>query len=214
MNKNIYFIGSETTKDYVSSGVLLLGLNLKDFVGWHVNNIIIYELNNIDTCLFHIPENLLIITNNIKLKDTHNKHIFYHQKNEFKFSFSKFLFNHLKKDIKTPTNFYDIREEVRILYLDPTKELENLLKLLVNNKHYLFKNFRYSKYLSDQPVKTLIYIDETKFNSLKSYNLPTIYKGLNSAQKKELKRINSLVPKIFINKINRFSLRKILNLLN
>ncbi|MDD2370979.1 MAG: hypothetical protein PHQ32_03140 [Firmicutes bacterium] len=211
MNKIIYYIGSETLKEKVSKGLQLLGWHVEDFIGWEVNNLIIYELNNIDTSSFHIPENLIIITNNINLKDTGNTHIFYHQNHELKFQFSKFLLPHLKKDIIKPENFYDNREELRILYFEHSKDLDNLTNLLSNNKKYLLIKAKYSKYLADQPIKTLIYAEQSKIDSCKNIKLPTIYKGLNFTQKKELKKINPLVPKIYINEINRLAVRKILN---
>ncbi len=214
MNKKVYFIGSETLKEKLRKGIVLLGWDLENFIGWDVKDLIIYELNNIDNYKFHIPENLLIITNNISLKDTGNTHIFFYQNNELKFNFSKFLLSHLQKEIKPVTNFYDTREEVRILYLNHTKDLKELLKLLSTNKKYLFKVFKYSNYFADQPVRSLIYTDEKILKSCYNFELPTIYKGLNFVQKKELKRINPLVPKIFINNINKSALRKILKHLN
>lgn len=210
MKQKIYFIGSDNLKDKLSKGVALLGWSLTDFVGWQVKDLILYEINNVDTHLFHIPKNLLVITNNIKLKDTGNPNIFYYQNNDLKFSFPKFLLSHQNKKIEKSVDFYENLEEIRILYFRHTKGLKELLEKLSKSKRYSFKEYKFSKCLTDEPTRTLLYTEEFREN----IKIPTIYNGLSPSQKKELKKFNPLVPKIFINKINNTTYRKVINFLN
>lgn len=210
MNKKIYFLGSRDLRNELEKSLELIGWRIEDFIGWHVKDFIIYQLEKVDVPSFHIPDNLLILTSNIMLKDTDKPNIFYYQMNNLKFSFPKFIIKQLQVQKNKPSDFYDTREPVNLLYDYLTKDLETLISLLNMNRKYVIRKLKFSHSLTEQPIKTLIYIETPEKPKKMSTKIMTIYKGFNTAQKKELKGLNPLVPKLFINKINKSTSRKIL----
>lgn len=210
MNKKIYFIGSQELKCELEKSLQLIGWQIEEFIGWQVDGIIIYQLEKVDITTFHIPDNLIILTNNNKIKDINKPNIFYYQIHNLRFSFSKFIVNHIRVQKNKPTDFYDTREPVNLLYTYLSNDLDNLVNLLNRNRRYVIRKLKYSAYLLEQPVKTLLYIEAPDKPKKMTTKLITIYKGFNKAQKKELKGLNPLVPKLFINKINKSTSRKIL----
>ena len=210
MNKKIYFLGSRNLRNELEKSLELIGWRIEDFIGWHVRDFIIYQLEKVDYPSFHIPDNLLILTSNAKLKNTDNPNIFYYQMNNLKFSFPKFIVKQLQLQKNKPMDFYDTREPVNLLYDYLSKDLEKLITLLNMNRKYVIKKLKFSHFLTEQPIKTLIYIESPEKPKKITAKIITIYNGYNKAQKKELKGLNPLVPKLFINKINKSTSRKIL----
>lgn len=215
MNKKIYFIGNEDLKNNLERSLQLIGWTIVDFIGWDVDSLIIYQLDRVDIPSFHIPDNLLIVTKNNKLTEYNNTNIFYYnQMNNLKFTFSRFIIKYYQKLNNKPSDFYENKEVVNLLYNQQTNDLENLATTISRKNRHIIKKFRYSEYLSEQPIKTIVYIESPeKPLIIKNYSL-TIYKGYNRTQKKELKGLNPLAPKLFINKINKSTINKILKYLN
>lgn len=214
MDKKIYFIGSEDLKNNLERSLQLIGWKIDEFIGWNVDNPIVYQLEKVDILSFHIPDNLLIITNNNELKDFNNTNIFYYQKNNLKFTFSRFIINYLQRINNKPSDFYDNKEVVHLLYNQLTTDLENLTTTISRKNRYILKKLKYSEYLSEQPIKTIVYIESPEKPIIMKNKLLTIYKGYNRSQKKELKSQNPLAPKLFINKIDKTTIKKILKYLN
>lgn len=134
--------------------------------------------------------------------------------NNLKFTFSRFIIKYYQKLNNKPSDFYENKEVVNLLYNQQTNDLENLATTISRKNRHIIKKFRYSEYLSEQPIKTIVYIESPeKPLIIKNYSL-TIYKGYNRTQKKELKGLNPLAPKLFINKINKSTINKILKYLN
>lgn len=213
MNKKIYFIGSEDLKDKIERSLQLIGWKIEDFIGWNVDSLIIYQLEKIDVPSFHIPDNLLIVTNNKKLKSNNHSNIFYYQINNLKFTFSRFIIEYIQKQNNKPSDFYDSKEIVNLLYTHKTSNLESLVTQMNKNNYYEIRNLKYSNHLAEQPIKTIVYMEAPEKSIIKT-NLLTIYIGYTWVQKKELKGQNPLAPKLFINKIDKSSTNKILKLLN
>lgn len=213
MNKKIYFIGSEDLKDKIERSLQLIGWKIEEFIGWNVDNLIIYQLEKIDVLSFHMPENLLIITNNKKLKDSNHNNIFYYQINTLRFNFSRFIIEYIKNQTNKPYDFYNSKETIHLLYSRPSRDLDNLVTQMNNNNRYEIRRLKYTNSLAEQPVKTIIYIEAPEKSIIKT-NLLTIYKGYTWLQKKELKGKNPLAPKLFINKIDKSTTNKIIKRLN
>lgn len=214
MDKKIYFIGNEELKNNLESSLQLIGWKIDEFIGWNVDNPILYQLESVDIPSFHIPDNLLIITSNIKLKDYQNTNIFYYQINNLKFTFSRFILEYVHRINNTASDFYDNKEVVNLLFNQRTSDLEDLASNIISKQMYILNKMKYSEYLSEQPVKTILYLESPEKPIIMKNNMLTIYKGYNRSQKKELKSQNPLVPKLFINKINKSSIKKILKYLN
>lgn len=214
MDKKIYFIGNEVLKNNLESSLQLIGWKIDEFIGWNVDNPILYQLESVDIPSFHIPDNLLIITSNIKLKDYQNTNIFYYQINNLKFTFSRFILEYVHRINNTASDFYDNKEVVNLLFNQRTSDLEDLASNIISKQIYNLNMMKYSEYLSEQPVKTILYLESPEKPIYMKNNMLTIYKGYNRSQKKELKSQNPLVPKLFINKINKSSIKKILKYLN
>lgn len=213
MDKKVYFIGSENLRNYLERSLQLIGWKIEYFIGWNVDNLIIYQLENVDIPTFHIPDNLLIVTNNQKLKDFNNTNIFYYQNNNLRFTFSRFIIEYIKRQTNKPSDFYDSKEIINLLYSKKTNNLDNLVTHMKKNNRYKIRKLKYSNYLAEQPIKTLVYM-EAPDKIIINANLLTIYIGYTWAQKKELKGQNPLAPKLFINKIDKSTTNKILKLLN
>lgn len=214
MDKKIYFIGNEELKNNLESSLQLIGWQIDEFIGWNVDNPILYQLESVDIPSFHIPDNLLIITSNIKLKDYQNTNIFYYQINNLKFTFSRFILEYVHRINNIASDFYDNKEVVNLLFNQRTSDLEDLASNIISKQMYILNKMKYSEYLSEQPVKTILYLESPEKPIIMKNNMLTIYKGYNRSQKKELKSQNPLVPKLFINKINKSSIKKILKYLN
>lgn len=214
MDKKIYFIGNEELKNNLESSLQLIGWQIDEFIGWNVDNPILYQLESVDIPSFHIPDNLLIITSNIKLKDYQNTNIFYYQINNLKFTFSRFILEYVHRINNIASDFYDNKEVVNLLFNQRTSDLEDLASNIISKQMYILNKMKYSEYLSEQPVKTILYLESPEKPIIMKNNMLTIYKGYNRSQKKELKSQNPLVPKLFINKINKSSIIKILKYLN
>jgi hypothetical protein len=214
MNKKIYFIGSDDLKNNLERSLILIGWKIDDFVGWNVDSPIIYQLEKVDSLSFHIPDNLLIVTNNDKLKDYNNSNIFYYKMNTLKFSFSRFIINYFQRQYSKPSDFYENKEAVNLLYNQQTIYLDNLIGYInVKNRH-IIKKLKYSEHLSEQPIKTIVYFESPEKPFFMKNKLLTIYNGYSRKQKKELRSLNPSVPKLFINKINESTINKILKYLN
>jgi hypothetical protein len=215
MNKKIYFIGSKDLKDTLERSLQLIGWKIEDFIGWNVDDLIIYQLEKVDIPSFHIPDNLLIITKNNKLIEYNNTNIFYYnQLNNLKFNFSRFIINYFQRLNNRPSDFYENKEVVNLLYNRQTRDLDNLVANINIKNSHIIKKFKYSDHLSEQPVKTLVYIEYPEKPIIIKNKILTIYKGYTLAQKKELKGKNPLVPKLFINKVDKSAIKKILKYLN
>lgn len=214
MNKKFYFIGSEDLKHNLERSLILIGYKIEDFIGWDVDSPIIYQLEKVDSLSFHIPDNLLIVTNNDKLKDYNNPNIFYYQINNLKFTFSRFIINYFQRLCSKPSDFYENKEAVNLLYNQQTRDLDNLAGYLnIKNRHTI-KKLKYSEHLSEQPVKTIVYFESPEKPFVIKKKLLTIYNGYSSKQKKELRSLNPSVPKLFISKIDKSTINKILKYLN
>ncbi|KAF0092308.1 MAG: hypothetical protein FD141_492 [Fusobacteria bacterium] len=213
MNKKIYFIGSEDLRNYLERSLQLIGWKIEDFIGWNVDSLIIYQLEQVDIPSFHLPDNLLIVTNNKKLKDYNNTNIFYYQINNLRFTFSRFIIEYIQRQTNKPSDFYDSKEVINLLYTCQSSNLENLVTHINKNNRYEVRKLKYSNHLAEQPIKTIIYMEAPE-KSIIITNLLTIYRGYTWIQKKELKGQNPLAPKLFINKIDKSTTNKILKLLN
>lgn len=213
MNKKICFIGNEELRNNLESSLQLIGWEITEFIGWDVDNLIVYQLEKVDIPSFHIPENLLIITNNIKLKNFNNTNIFYYQMSNLKFTFSRFILDYVQRITSKPSDFYDNKEIVNLLYNQQTIDLEYLRASISKNNRHILNMMKYSEYLSEQPIKTILYMEAPEKPMIMKNDILTIYKGYNSLQKKELKSQNPLAPKLFINKINKTTIKKILKII-
>ncbi len=214
MNKKIYFIGSPDLRENLEMSLQLIGWKIEDFVGWNVDSLIIYQLEKVDVPSFYIPNNLLIVTNNKKLKDIDNSNIFYYHSNNLRFRFSRFIIEYVQRQTNKSSDFYDNKEVINLLYNQQTNDLEKLLTHLNIKNRYIIRKLKYSDYLSEQPIKTLVYFDYPEKPIMIKNRVLTIYKGYTRAQKKELKGQNPLAPKLFINKIDKSTIKKILKHLN
>lgn len=214
MDKKIYFIGNLELKENLERSLQLVGWKIEDFIGWHVENIIIYQLENIDVTTFHMPENLIIVTSNQKLKDFNKTNIFCFQNNNIKFQFSRYIIEYLKRQKNIGTDFYDSREEINLLYINQTHALEELKTQINRSNLFNIRLLKYRIQLEDQPIKTLMYFEAPENPIVLKNNILTIYKGYSSEQKKELKGLNPLAPKLFVNKMNKSTINKILKYLN
>ena len=214
MEKTIYYLGSPEIGRELLKGLQIIGWKLESFKGWDVHSPIIYQLSNIEVDKLFIPDNLLIITNNPEFKKTNNRSIFYLNGVNLGINFSRFLLQFIKGINKSFTNFYDSREVVNLLYFRESSNSDKLFGILEKSKQHLIRKFKFSNYQLEQPVKTLIFIENFNCPSIRWSNIPSICLNFNKKQKKELKSQNPLVPKLFINKINKSTIKKILHLLD
>lgn len=214
MKNKIYFIGNEELKERLGESLQLIGWSLLEFCSWQTGQTIIYQLEKVEELNCHIPDNLLIVTANPRLKESHPESVFkYDEMTDIGFSFARFILERSKEWKDSQRDFYDNREKVAILYLSTHKELGKLMDFLKKDRHFLFQKKAYNRARAEQPLRTLIYLEAPEMPSFLIYGLPLICRGYEREQKKELKKKYPSVPIIFINKADPYSIRRIRRLL-